>query len=143
MKQSVKDKVKGIVEAIDGLTFEYNDIFRANVKFDDIKFPVCLFLLPETGMTTVKNGIMRDNPDCVFAFCEMCDLDPEGEEIDVIFEQLKGFSYKFIDAVNKSGLFKPVAENIPYFQEITKMDACVAWHAIRVKLEEIQGECFR
>ena len=137
------EKVKTIVEKIDELTFEYNDIPRANRKFDDIKFPVCLFMLPETGTINLHNRIIRDLPDCVFAFCEMCDLDFEGEQVDVIFERLKGYAYRFIDGVNKSGLFKEIYSNFPYWQELTKTDVCVAWFAIRIKLEEIQGVCLR
>jgi hypothetical protein len=143
MRLNVKDKVKSIVEKIEGLSFEYNDWTRANVTENKRSYPTCLYLLPVSGSLVLHNGIFRDAPNALIAFIDLDELDFEGEQNDKIMEQMKDFARQFIVGVDKSGLFKPIGENFRYTSIWDKLDDNVTGIVLEIRLEELQGVCVR
>lgn len=139
----VQDKIKQIVAGIEGLDYMFNDWTRANVEFDfdKAKFPICLYVLPVSGQLYLKNGNFRDYPDCLIAFLDLADLDFEGEENEITVERMKGYAKEFILAVNNSGLFAPIPENIPYSVVYDTLDQNLTGVTIQVQLKELTGSC--
>ena len=137
----VDQKIKQIVEGIEGLSYEFNDWTRANVELDDQDFPTCLYILPVSGKLYNKNGNFRDYPNALIAFLDKADLDFDGEENEPIVERMKDYAKKFILAVNNSGEFDPIPKDTPYSVVYDKLDVNITGVAIQVQLKELQGSC--
>jgi hypothetical protein len=140
---NVQQKIKQIVDSIDGLSYEFNDWTRANVKLDTKALPTCLYLLPVSGQIVNKNGNFRDFPNAFIAFMDKTDLDFEGEENEPVVEQMKNYARQFILKVNASGLFAPLPENIPYQAVYDKLDVNLTGVVLQVQLKELQGTCIK
>lgn len=139
----VDQKVRQIVEGICGLSFEFNDWTRANVKLDKKELPTCLYLLPVSGQLRNKNGNFRDYPNALIAFLDKVDLDFEGKDNEPTVERMKAYAKKFIQAVNNSGMFESLPEDVAYSVVYDKLDANLTGVVIQVQLKELQGSCVR
>jgi len=137
----VDEKIKQIVESIPGLSYEFNDWTRANVKFDYKKFPVCLYVLPASGVLSNKNGNFRDYPNVLIAFLDKADLDFEGEENEPIVERMKTLAKEFVLAVNNSRMFEELPEDINYRTFYDTTDANLTGVGIEIQLKELVGLC--
>jgi hypothetical protein len=140
---NVEQKINSIVESIAGLSYEFNDWSRANVKLDMKVLPTCLYLLPVSGLLYNHNGNFRDYPNALIAFLDKADFDFEGGENESTIERMKQYARKFIIAVNNSGMFSPLLENVPYSVVYDKLDVNVTGVVIQVQLKELQGTCVR
>jgi hypothetical protein len=140
---NVQEKVKQIVETIAGLSYEFNDWTRANVKLDTKALPVCLYLLPISGQLMNKNGNFRDHPNAFIAFMDKTQFDFDGEENEPVVERMKDYAKQFILQTNASGMFAPLPENIPYQVVYDKLDVNLTGIVLQVQLKELQGECIR
>lgn len=141
----VQEKIKEIVQSINGLDYMFNDWTRANVEFDfdKVQFPVCLNVLPVSGQLFNHNGNFRDHPNCLIAFLDLVDLDFDGEENEGTVERMKGYAKKFILAVNRSGKFLPIPEIVPYSVVYDMLDQNLTGIAIQVQLKELIGDCVK
>lgn len=139
----VQQKVKKIVESIDGLGYMFNDWTRANIEFDfdKVKLPICLFVLPVSGQLFNKNGNFRDYPNCLIAFLDLADLDFDGEENECTVEHMKTYAKTFIEAVNRSGMFAPIPDTTNYSVVYDMLDQNLTGVTIQVQLKELQGDC--
>jgi hypothetical protein len=140
---NVEQKIKQIVETIDGLSYEFNDWSRANVKLDKKALPTCLYILPVSGQLINKNGNFRDWPNALIAFLDKADFDFEGECNEPTVERMKQFARQFIIKVNNSSMFQPLPENTPYSVVYDKLDVNVTGVVIQVQLKETQGVCIQ
>ena len=139
----VDEKIKKIIEGIDGLSYEFNDWSRASVTLDTKVLPTCLYLLPVSGQLVNRNGNFRDHPNALIAFLDKADFDFEGEDNEPTVERMKEYAKQFILAVNNSGMFKYLPENIPYSVVYDKLDVNLTGVVLQIKLEESQGSCVR
>lgn len=141
----VQEKIKQIVESIDGLDYMFNDWTRANVEFDfkKVKFPICLNVLPVSGQLYLRNANFRDYPNCLIAFLDLADLDFDGEENESTVERMKDYAKKFILAVNQSGQFAPIPEVIPYSVVYDMLDQNLTGVTIQIQLKELIGDCMK
>lgn len=141
----VQQKIKKIVQSIDGLDYMYNDWSRANVEndFAKVTFPICLDVLPVSGQLLNHNGNFRDYPNCLIAFLDLADLDFDGEENNSTVERMKAYAKKFIQAVNHSGEFAPISDTIPYSVVYDTLDQNLTGVTIQIQLKELKGDCVR
>lgn len=137
----VQEKIKQIVSTIPELNYEFNDWTRANIKLDKANLPVCVNVLPVSGQLFLKNGNFRDYPNCMFAFLDLAELDMDGEENEITVERMKKLAKQFIQAVNKSGKFQPIGDNIPYQVIYDYLDVNVTGVSIQIQLKELIGDC--
>lgn len=141
----VQEKIKQIVQSIDGLSYFFGNWTQANYELDKctVSLPVCVNVLPVSGDLYNKNGNFRDHPDCLIAFLDLADLDFEGEENEITVERMKAYAKKFIIAINESGLFQPISEIIPYSVVYDKLDQNVTGIMISIKIKELIGDCVK
>lgn len=141
----VQEKIKTIVESIDGIDYMFNDWTRANVEFDfdKVEFPVCLNVLPVSGQLYNHNGNFRDYPNCLIAFLDKADLDFDGEENEGTVERMKEYAKKFIIAVNSSRLFSPIIETVSYSVVYDMLDQNLTGITIQIQLKELIGDCVK
>ena len=139
----VDQKIKQIVEGIEGLSYEFNDWTRANVEMDNKALPTCLYILPVSGRLHNKNGNFRDYPNALIAFLDKADLDFDGEDNEPTVERMKDYAKRFILAVNSSGEFDAIPEDTPYSVVYDHLDVNLTGVVIQVQLKELRGSCVR
>lgn len=139
----VQQKIKNIVEeSLPELKYLFNDWSRINVQLDfKGNLPAFVSVLPVSGQLFLKNANFRDYPNCMFAFLDLAELDLDGEENEVTIERMKKHAKKFIQAVNASGKFAPISENIPYQAIYDFLDVNVTGISIQIQLKELVGDC--
>lgn len=141
----VQEKIKQIVQSIDGLSYFFGNWAQTNYELDlsKVELPVCVNVLPVSGDLYNKNGNFRDHPSCLIAFLDLADLDFEGEENEITVERMKGYAKKFIVAVNESGLFQPISETIHYSVVYDMLDQNLTGITIEIQLKELTGDCVK
>jgi hypothetical protein len=140
---NTEQKIRQIVETIQGLSYEFNDWTRANIKLDTGALPTCLYLLPVSGQIINKNGNFRDWPNAQIAFMDKTNFDFEGEENEPVIEQMKNYARQFILKINNSGIFAPLPENIPYKVVYDQLDVNLTGVVIEIQLKELKGNCIQ
>lgn len=137
----VETKIRQIVDQIGGLHYEFNDWTRANATIDYGSLPVCVNVLPVSGELAAKNGNLRDYPNCLIAFMDKAELDFDGQENEITVNRMKDFAKRFILEANRSGLFEPIEQNVPYSVVYDLLDANLTGVAIELQLKELIGDC--
>ena len=122
---TVEQKIKSIVDKMEGITYIFDNWRMANVKLDKVPLPAVINILPVSGSFNLSKSQIKDFPNCLIAFVDKIDLDFDGTE--------------FILRLNESGLFEYVDGDIYYSTTYDRLDVNVAVVAIELKLKEKQG----
>ena len=116
---TVEQKIKKIVDSMEGVSYLFDNWQTANIRLDKIKLPAVLNLLPVSGTFNLGRQQLRDCPNCMMAFMDK--------------------TKEFILLLNRSGMFKEISGDIPYSVFYDKLDVNVTGIVIQLKLEEIMG----
>lgn len=136
---TVEQKIKTIVDKMEGVTYIFDNWQAANVRLDKESLPAVLNVLPVSGVFNLGVTQLKDCPNCMLAFMDKTHFDFDGTENDRIIEGCKNLAKEFILSLNSSGLFKPVSGDIPYSVFYDKLDVNVTGIVIELKLEETMG----
>ena len=136
---TVEQKIKKIVDSMEGVSYLFDNWQTANIRLDKIKFPAVLNLLPVSGTFNLGRQQLRDCPNCMMAFMDKTKFDFDGTENDAVIEGCKNKAKEFILLLNRSGMFKEISGDIPYSVFYDKLDVNVTGIVIQLKLEEIMG----
>lgn len=140
-KMTADQKIAHICKDIDGLTYHYNDWSRANVDIEALQFPVLINLLPVDGQFVIKNGQIKDFPNCMFGFLDVADFDAQSAENETVVARMKEYAGEFIGRVNSSGLFEAIDGQIRYQVVYDKLDINVTGVMVPLTLKERTGIC--
>lgn len=140
MKTSVERKIASVAEKIEGINYIYDNWATANIRLDKEALPVIINILPVSGKFSISRTQLRDCPSCMIAFADKTNFDFDGIENDSIIERCKGYAIEFIKALNKSGLFEWLSDDVPYSIFYDKLDVNITGIMIELKLKEAQGE---
>lgn len=139
---TVKQKVKSIVDQMQGISYVFGNWTIANVmleKISDAELPVFVNLLPVSGSFSLGKTQLKDYPNCMFSFLDKTDFDFDSSENDAIIERCKNYAKEFILRLNESGLFEQIDENIPYQVLYDHLDINMTGVSIEVQLKETKG----
>jgi hypothetical protein len=136
---TVEQKIKSIVDKMEGITYIFDNWRTANVKLDKVPLPAVINILPVSGSFNLSKNQIKDFPNCLIAFVDKIDLDFDGTEADQKVELCKSYAKEFILRLNESGLFEYVDGDIYYSTTYDRLDVNVAVVAIELKLKEKQG----
>ena len=125
---TVEQKIKKIVDSMEGVSYLFDNWQTANIRLDKIKLPAVLNLLPVSGTFNLGRQQLRDCPNCMMAFMDKTKFDFDGTENDAVIEGCKNKAKEFI-----------LLLNIPYSVFYDKLDVNVTGIVIQLKLEEIMG----
>lgn len=137
---TVEGKIRAIVESM-GADVEYlfMNWAQANVAMDKITKPTIVYVLPASGSLGVSWGQVKDKPETFIAFVCSTEFDFKGEENDNIIEAMKRLAIRFIVALNESGYFEKIENDVPYSVLYDHLDDNVTGVVINPTLEEING----
>lgn len=136
---TVEEKIKSIVNEMQGVTYIFENWVTANVKFDNIAFPAVLNVLPVSGRFNIGKTQLKDFPNCSLAFLDKIDFDADGVEKGNVIEKCKSLSKEFILRLNDSGLFEQVDGDVTYSVVYDMLDVNVTGIVIETQLKEIKG----
>ena len=135
---TVEERIKAIAGTM-GITYVFDNWSTANVKLDNVEFPVLLNVLPASGRFVVGKARLADAPNCMFAFLDKTEFDFDGTNNDAIIERCKDISKKFIKAINESGQFEQIEGDVPYSVVYDKLDVNVTGIVIEMQVKELAG----
>ena len=72
---------------------------------------------------------------------DKAELDFDGQENEITVNRMKDFAKRFILEANRSGLFEPIEQNVPYSVVYDLLDANLTGVAIELQLKELIGDC--
>lgn len=136
---TVEQKIKSIVEEMEGVTYIFDNWATANVKIDSSAMPAVLNVLPVSGRFNLGKTQLKDYQNCMFAFMDKTDFDFDGTENNEIIERCKNLAKEFILRLNESGMFEPLDDEMPYSIFYDKLDVNVTGITIEIQLKEIKG----
>ena len=67
---TVEQKIKKIVDSMEGVSYLFDNWQTANIRLDKIKLPAVLNLLPVSGTFNLGRQQLRDCPNCMMAFMD-------------------------------------------------------------------------
>ena len=113
---SIDDKLKQIAEsdAFKDFTYIYANWYDADAMLNRMALPAIIHILPVSGVIERHKGRVADQESCAIAFVDKVPHDADGEENKVVFNRMKEKASAFLDAVEKSGWFEPIAEQVQY-----------------------------
>ena len=106
---TVEQKIKKIVDSMEGVSYLFDNWQTANIRLDKIKLPAVLNLLPVSGTFNLGRQQLRDCPNCMMAFMDKTKFDFDGTENDAVIEGCKNKAKEFILLLNMSGMFKEIS----------------------------------
>lgn len=136
---TVEQKIKSVVDKMEGLTYVFDNWQTANLRLDKLPFPAVVNVLPVSGRFNLDKNKLRDYPNCLIAFMDKIDFDFDGTEADQKVELCKSYAKEFILRLNESNLFEYIEGDIYYSTTYDGLDANVAIVAIELQLKEKQG----
>lgn len=141
----VQQKIKQVVETIPELHYMFVDWATANLSLDFASnaLPAFIHLLPVNGELNMKNSIIRDYPECFFAFFDIAYIESKDEPNEPTVERMKELARRFIVAINNSGLFESVSGDFTYTAFYEYLDQNVTGIMLTLKLKELEGVCYR
>ena len=77
---TVEQKIKKIVDSMEGVSYLFDNWQTANIRLDKIKLPAVLNLLPVSGTFNLGRQQLRDCPNCMMAFMDKTKFDFDGTE---------------------------------------------------------------
>lgn len=136
---TVEQKIRSIVESMDGVTYMFKNWAQANDEIDHIDGPTIIYVLPPSGELDFDYSQVCDYPQSQIAFVASTEFDFEGEENDNIIEQMKRLCIRFIKSLNASGLFEQIDGRLSYRVLYDYFDQNVTGIVITPPLIEEEG----
>ena len=136
---TVEQKIKSIVEQMEGVTYIFDDWATANHRVNRLPLPAVVNVLPASGVFHLGNTQLKDYPNCMLVFIDKAELDKDGAENDQVVECCKDMAREFLLLLNQSRLFAPVSGDVPYSVIYDKLDVNVTGIIIELRLEELKG----
>lgn len=137
----MEEEIKKVAENL-GIGYLYDDWSRINIRADkEITYPLCINLLPVSGVFKFQAGLVYDSPNCLFAFLDKTNLDFDGATNAFVVNDMKKIALKFITAINKSGKFEVISGSVPYSVVYDKLDVNLTGVVIECKLTPTTGIC--
>lgn len=142
---TVQEKIKSVLEGI-GENYLYDSYYLANMRLDKMSFPVVLNVLPISGSLTVSGRQIKESVNCLIAFMEKCNLDENGEDMDVLMEKCKTRAKRFILELYNTDYFDSrQITNISYQNDYGTFDVHACSVILQCTLVETVGDgiCYK
>lgn len=137
---TVEAKVRKIVESLgEDVDYQFCNWAQANVALDKMSKPTIIYVLPPSGSLHFTWREVLDRPNAMIGFVSPTDFDFDGAKNDGIVEAMKRLCIRFIRALNNSGYFQDLEEDIQYQVLYDHLDENVTGIVISPTLTEEEG----
>lgn len=137
---TVEGKVRKIVESLgEDVDYLFCNWAQTNVALDKMTKPTIIYVLPPSGSLHFTWREVLDSPNAMIAFVSPTDFDFDGAKNDGIIEAMKRLCIRFIRALNGSGYFVELDDDIQYQVLYDHLDENLTGIVISPTLIEEEG----
>ncbi len=139
MSNTIVNKIKQSVQSGTGLTCLYGSLDDINVQMgDQTDFPVAFFVLLNNGNLTERN--YRERVDVAMFFVQPTQFDFESIENEELIAECKQYSFQWLNSLFLGGDLRYIT-TLNTSRVYNQMDDILTGYALRVRLEELVGQC--
>lgn len=139
---SVENELEEIAkEKFGDMSYIFDDWNSADRGLEKVQLPAILNILPVSGAFKIKNGRMKDEPNCLIAFLDKVKKDADGDDNEEVYTRMKRKAMEFVKGMNESGKFEPIEGEIPYSVIHEQMSCVVTGVALTLTVKEVEGGC--
>lgn len=141
MSETIVNKIKKSVQSGTGLTCLYGSLDSINVQMgDQTEFPVAFFVLLNNGSLDDRSSNYRERVDVAMFFVKPTEFDFESIENEAIISECKQCAFQWLNSLFLGGDLRYIT-TLNTSRVYNQMDDILTGYALRVRLEELVGEC--
>lgn len=141
MSNTIVNKIKQSVQSGTGLTCLYGSLDSINVQMEDqTNFPVAFFVLLNNGNLNERSNNYRERVDVAMFFVQPTEFDFDSIENEALIEQCKQYAFQWLNSLFLGGELRYMA-TFNTSRVYNQMDDILTGYALRVRLEELVGQC--
>ena len=141
MTNTIVNKIKKSVQSGTGLTCLYGSLDSINVQMgDQTEFPVAFFVLLNNGSLDNRSSNYRERVDVAMFFVKPTEFDFESIENEAIISECKQCAFQWLNSLFLGGDLRYIT-TLNTSRVYNQMDDILTGYALRVRLEELVGEC--
>lgn len=141
MSETIVNKIKKSVQSGTGLTCLYGSLDSINVQMgDQTDFPVAFFVLLNNGSLDDRSSNYRERVDVAMFFVKPTEFDFESIENEAIISECKQCAFQWLNSLFLGGDLRYIT-TLNTSRVYNQMDDILTGYALRVRLEELVGEC--
>lgn len=143
MSETIVNKIKKSVQSGTGLTCLYGSLDSINVQMgDQTEFPVAFFVLLNNGSLDDRSSNYRERVDVAMFFVKPTEFDFESIENEAIISECKQCAFQWLNSLFLGGDLRYIT-TLNTSRVYNQMDDILTGYALRVRLEELVGECVK
>lgn len=138
---TIVNKIKKSVQSGTGLTCLYGSLDSINEQIGGLSnFPVAFFVLLNTGSLNERTANYRERVDVAMFFVKPTEFDFESIENEELIADCKRYAFQWLNSLFLGGDLKYIT-TLNTSRVYNQMDDILTGYALRVRLEELVGEC--
>lgn len=138
---TIVNKIKKSVQSGTGLTCLYGSLDSINVQMgDQTEFPVAFFVLLNNGSLDNRSSNYRERVDVAMFFVKPTEFDFESIENEALIADCKQYAFQWLNSLFLGGDLRYIT-TLNTSRVYNQMDDILTGYALRVRLEELVGEC--
>ena len=132
---SIEESIKKIAEEqFSDCGYVFANWYEADEKLNKTACPFILTLVPVDGSIRRKNGRTRNRETMMIGFFDKVPRGADGEDNARVYNRMRELATSFVGAVDASGLFEPLPEEIPYQPWVEKFTDIVTGVVLTLEL---------
>ena len=138
---TIVNKIKRSVQSGTGLACLYGSLDDINVQMgSQTDFPVAFFVLLNTGNLNTETSNYRERVEVAMFFVKPTEFDFESIENEQIIAECKSYAFQWLNSLYLGGELRYIT-TLNTSRVYNQMDDILTGYALRVRLEELVGEC--
>lgn len=139
---SVEKKLKQIAkESFSNFAWVFDDWKSADRALARVDVPAIVCIMPTGGTLTFRRGRVWDSPNCYLAFLDKVERDANGANNEEVFEWMKGAAVRFVNEMNKSGMFEPIDGDVVYDTIVEGTANILTGVGLSLTIQETEAVC--
>lgn len=111
---SIEEKIRETANQFPEFSYIFEDWYSASTALSRVALPAIIAILPVNGNIKFRNGRTYDTENIAIAFVDKVPRDANAGDNSTVYNRMKIAGVEFIKALNKSGYFEPIGEEVRY-----------------------------
>lgn len=139
---NIEEAIKEVAaRALPEMAFCLGTMNEIDEQLDLLEPPFMWVVFPRNGAVVVHRGRYIERLTALVGFFDLTHRDADGEDNIAVYRRMMGKALAFVDAVNKSGYFRPLTGDIP-MQIMAEVGAAnVTGLMLEMEFQEMTGVC--
>lgn len=138
---SIEESIKKIAEEkFSQCGYVFANWHEADERLNKTVCPFIMTLVPVRGTIRRKNGRKRNSESLLIGFFDKVQRGASGEDNEKVYNRMRELAESFIEAVDASGMFEPLPEEVEYQPWVEKFTDIVTGVVVTLNLTTV-GRC--